>query len=86
MGLGHQRVTQENDQVHLVLGNQRADLLVPAQRARQESVDFQRSILHDLLPGRSRGIEPFIFKNMFVGDGEIDNILFLAIMSNKCDV
>ncbi|MNW21144.1 hypothetical protein D3C71_2218920 [compost metagenome] len=49
MRLSHQGITQEDHQIHLILGDEGSDLLVTTERTRQEAVYIQFGVIHDSL-------------------------------------
>src|SRR5690606_40792992 len=86
MRLCHERITQEYDQIHLVLGDHRSDLLVTPKWPGQETVHLQPGFLDDAGSCRACGIQIVLSEYMLVGRDEIDHLVLFSVVGYQRDI
>src|SRR5579875_1133874 len=84
--LGGEWIAQEDDEIHLVVRNHRANLLVAAIRTGLKAVDGQSCCLMNATSRGSGCKEIDVLQNVLVRDGQVYNVVFLVVMRYQCYV
>ena len=78
------RISEKQEQVDLVTGDPRRDLLISALGTAQITYNSQTSCFGDHFSGRSRSTEVRFAQNSAVCDAELYHKLLLGVVSDKC--
>ena len=85
VGLGLQRVPEEDDDVEAPLGDARADLLVATERPAQEPVDRQAEGVLDDAPGGAGGVELVLLEGAAVEAGPVEQVPLAVVVRDERD-
>jgi hypothetical protein len=85
MRLCAQRVPEEDQHVELAQGDERADLLVAAERAAQEAGDRQLERLAQQPAGGTSGVQGVAGEQVSVVLGPLEQIVLLAVVGDQGD-
>ena len=83
--LARQRVTQEDDVVYLLRGDERANLLVATERTRHLRVNVQVVLVVDKRARRMRGYELEMFQFLEMMSDKFQHLIFLFVVGNEGD-
>ena len=86
MRLWIQRVPEKQQQVHLVAGDARGDLLVAALGTAQKALDLQTGSLRYHFARRSRGAQEVAAEHAAIGNTKLDHQFFFGVVGDECDV
>lgn len=85
-GLGADGVAEVQQQVDLIAGNARGDLLVAALAARHKAGDVQAGRLRNQLARGAGGAQAVTAQDSAVSDAELDHQFLFGVVSDQCDI
>lgn len=83
--LARQRVAQEDDAMDVFRRDERADLLVAAERAGHHGLDIEAERVLDERAGRARGDEVELREQFLVMPDKFEHLVLLFVVSDECD-
>ena len=82
--LGIERIAEKQQQVDLIIGNARGDLLVAAQSAAEKCLDFKPRCVRDELAGGTGSAQGVSGKGAAVGNAELNHQFLFGIVRDQC--
>ena len=86
MGLGFQRIPQEDHKINLSFHDLCADLLISAERTAAESFDRKARPLSDQACRCAGSAEEMSFQDLFILVTSVPQLFFLTVMSDQSDM